>query len=338
MMKMPKIIALHDADGWKHPNLALMKLSAWHKAWGITVERYVALRHMAYDRIYAAKVFSWSKDNLPEEGVIRGGTGYENNQLWLSDGVEHICPDYDLYPGVDYSMGFLTRGCIRSCPWCVVPEKEGEIRAHADIEEFARHRNVMLLDNNVLAHIHGITQIEKMARLDLKVDFNQGLDARLIDKPIAERLARLRWFKALRLACDHKGQMPEVERAVKLLRAAGVKPQRYSCYVLVKDIDDALERVEFLRGLNVTPFAQPYRDTQGTPITEEQRRFARWVNLPMLFKSVAWENEARNTGIKGKRPPLLPSVVKRKGDMQQHLFFEGIPMAVSNASSGSPRP
>ena len=283
----PKKIAIYDADGGKYPNLALMKLAAWHRGRGDVVERYMPL--FTYDTVYASKVFSWKRDKvlLPSNATL-GGTGYCLTRN-LPDEIEHICPDYSLY-GVDFSMGFLTRGCIPHCPWCIVPQKEGEIRAHADIDEFCRHRNVVLMDNNVLAHDHGIAQIEKMAKLGLHVDFNQGLDARLIDAGIARRLAALRWLKPVRLACDHKSQMPVVAKAVGLLRAAGVKPKEYSCYVLVKQIDDALERVEFLDALGVAPFAQPYRDfaTIAEP-PKELKRFARYVNHKAIFKSVPWD-------------------------------------------------
>ena len=282
-------VALHNTDRTAFPNLALLKIAAWHKARGDGVAEYHPL--FEYDRVYSSKVFSWSwEDSYLPADTIKGGTGYSIGES-LPDAIEHICPDYT---SLNFSLGFLTRGCIRSCSWCIVPEKEGEIRAHADIEEFCRHRDVVLMDNNVLAHDHGIAQIEKMARLGLRVDFNQGLDARLIDEQIAKRLAALRWLHPLRLACDHKSQMPEVERATRLLRAAGVRPQRFSCYVLVRDIPDALERVEFLRLLDISPFAQPYRDTRGTPITQEQRHFARWVNIKRLFKTVAWKDEARH--------------------------------------------
>lgn len=244
-------IALHDADSTNFPNLALMKLSAWHKARGDHVERFMPLDRSAYDVVYSSSVFIGKPafTDLPDN-ALRGGTGYglfEN----LPDHIEHICPDYSLYrflldrknrnrkkPEPEYSLGFLTRGCPNNCPWCIVPRKEGQIRAHADIEEFCRHKYVVLMDNNVLACDHGIDQIEKMARLGLRVDFNQGLDARLIDEPIARRLGALKWFKPLRLACDRKAQMPAVEKAVKLLRAAGCRPVEYFCYVLVKDVDD----------------------------------------------------------------------------------------------------
>ena len=283
---MGKRIAIHDADGGKYPNLALLKLAAWHRARGDTVERFAPL--YGYDHVYSSKVFSWTPENryLPMDAE-KGGTGYGLTKD-LPDAVEHLCPDY-AFVGIDYSMGFLTRGCIRSCPWCIVPGKEGAIRAHADIEEFARHRDVVLMDNNVLAHDHGIAQIEKMARLGLRVDFNQGLDARLIDPAIARRLTALRWIRFIRMACDHKSQMPEVAKAIGLLRSAGCRKEIF-CYVLVKNVDDALERVDFLRSLNVTPFAQPYRE-QGNKAepARELKRFARWVNLKKAFKSTDWQ-------------------------------------------------
>jgi hypothetical protein len=285
-----KRIALHDAERRRRPNLALMKLSAHHKSRGDDVSWFIPGGFITYDIIYSAKVFSWTKDetSLPAD-AIRGGTGY-GGPAALPDEVEHTCPDYSLYPGMDHSMGFLTRGCIRSCPWCVVPQKEGAIRAHADIEEFTRHRKVTLMDNNVLAHPHGIAQIEKSARLGIRVDFNQGLDARLIDAGTAKRLAALKWIRFIRLACDSRESMPHVKRAVTALRNAGHTGE-IMAYVLVRDIDDALERVNFLRSLGVLPFAQPFRPPGSTDNPARHlMRFARWVNLRKVFNSTTWEN------------------------------------------------
>ena len=298
------IIALHDSDETSFPNLALMKLSAWHKAQGHTVLWFSPGSTMLYDRVLSSKVFTWTPEDprLPE-GTIKCGSGYGVFST-LPDAVEHSCPDYDIYRdkplnrvrpkknGPEYSLGFLTRGCPNRCEWCIVPQKEGDIRPHSDIEEFCRHRHIVLLDNNVLAHDHGITQIEKMSRLNLRVDFTQGLDARMIDRPVACRLAALGWFRPIRLACDQRGQMPTVEKAVHLLRAAGAKPRRYFCYVLVKDVEDAYERVSFLRSLGVDPFAQAYRSASGVSSlpTIKQRLFCRWVNHKALFKSVSWDS------------------------------------------------
>jgi len=288
------VIGLHDSDGGTFPNLALMKLSAWHKAKGDRVRWFAPIER--FDTIYSSKVFTFTDwDSYLPDGVRRGGTGYRSPAV-LADEIEHQRPDYDLY-GIDYGMGFLTRGCPRRCSWCVVPDKEGGIDAHADHEEFikAGSRDLVLMDNNVLAHDHGLREIDRMAKAGYRVDFNQGLDARIIagDEGVARLLARCRWLRPPRLSCDHMGMIGIVDRAVELLRKHGRFGSRHiTCYILVKDVDDALARAEFLRRIDVQPFAQPYRDQVGTPPTLDQRHFARWCNRPQLFNAMSWEDYA----------------------------------------------
>lgn len=284
-------VGLIDVDGKNYPNLALMKISAYHKSNGDICE-WAVIGH--YDVIYMSKIFTFSKDYdlglISADTIIRGGTGYNYNKLIPE--AEYIHPDYSLYPRFQEAYGFLTRGCPNECSWCVVPEKEGRIRSYMNIEDIIGNRKIaVLMDNNVLAHSHGIRQIEKIGELGIKIDFNQGLDARLIDEGIAKRLGIVKFYKPLRMACDTISQMPYIEKATKLLRKHNVTRKRYFVYVLVKDIQDALERVEFLRGLNLDPFAQPYRNlTTGELIDYEHKRFARWVNRKELFNSVKWED------------------------------------------------
>lgn len=288
-------VGLHDSDHSRFPNLPLMKLSAWHKSQGHDVEHFIALKAANYDVIYSSKVFSWTEiDPYLPDTAIRGGTGY-GNPAELAPEIEHILPDYSLYPDFRASLGFATRGCVRSCPWCVAPAKEGAIRAHAEIREFLRpdSRDVILMDNNILAHSHGIAQLEYSIGAGLRIDCNQGLDARLIaaDAALARLLAKVHWLKGPRLACDHKSQMEAVKKAVTAIRKYSGKKGAFSCYVLVKDIEDALERVEFLRGLGVDPFAQPYREPSSRKEpAKDLKYFARWVNHKAIFKSVAWED------------------------------------------------
>ena len=294
-------VALHDADKTKFPNLALMKLSAYHRAAGDRVVWFnPLLRDNIEGRVYSSKVFTFSPDDpyLPEH-TIKGGTGYNLTEN-LPEEIEHTCPDYSLYAWLNYSLGFLTRGCPRHCDWCVVPEKEGSIRVHTDIEEFACHDRVVLMDNNILAHPHGIEQIEKIVRLGLKVDFNQGLDARLIDDRIAALLSKVKWLNPVRLACDHSSQINNVRRAIELLRWHNVTPRRYFCYVMVKGVDDALERIRFLKGMNVDPFVQPYLDQKGTPPSWEQSLFARYVNHKAEYNSRTWEEYKKAKGFDAK--------------------------------------
>lgn len=281
-------IGIHDSDNNGYPNLALMKLSAYHKCKGDNVSFYVPLA--VYDKIYSSKVFSFTRENdyLPSE-TIKGGTGYKLFDV-LPDEIEHICPDYSLY-NIDYSTGFLTRGCPNSCNWCIVSKKEGNIEVHADIEEFLKHKKVVLMDNNILACEHGIKQIEKIVKLGVSVDFNQGLDARLIDDSIAKLLSKVKWLHPVRLACDHPSQLLTLQKAVTLLRWHNVRPARYFVYTLLRDVGECMERVKFIKGLYCEPFVQPYRDFEGKiKITEEQRRFARWVNQTAVFNSVQWDD------------------------------------------------
>ena len=143
-------IGLVDVDGHNFPNIALMKLSAWHKRRGDTVE-FADPAARRYDKVYMSKVFTFSRDCTDRYDceVVRAGTGYRDYATILPEEIEHICPDYSLY-GVKEAYGFLTRGCVNRCPWCVVPHKEGEVRAHADIGEFLDgRRSAVLLDNTL---------------------------------------------------------------------------------------------------------------------------------------------------------------------------------------------
>ena len=281
-------VCLIDIDGHNYPNLALMKLSAYHKAKGDTVEMCAPADAGNYDQGYASKVFSFSPmPELPAH-IELGGSGVDIKKT-LPPEIEHICPDYSLY-GLNYSLGFITRGCVNKCPWCIVPEKEGTIRACADITEFARHPDVVLMDNNILAHSFGVRQLEKIVQLEYRIDINQGLDARLIDDTTARLLADIKWLQPIRLACDNETAIPHLEKAVRLLRWHNATPRRYTVYVLVNDIAEALERVKFVKGLYCTPFVQPYRDFNNTPPTQEQKDFAQWANRKQLINSTTWED------------------------------------------------
>lgn len=281
-------VGLIDVDG-KMPNLALMKISAWHKSQGDDVELTLPILANIYDRVYMSKVFTWSDMPCLPDNAVMGGTGCDIHKT-LPNKIENLCPDYSLY-NMDYSMGFLTRGCIRKCEFCFVPEKEGKIKPAADIEDFLRHKTAVLLDNNVLAHEHGLRQIKKIADMGIKVDFNQGLDARLIDDGVAKLLSQVKWLKPLRMACDYASMMKPVETAVGLLRKHGATPKAYFCYLLVNDdIDDAYARAMFLKGLGVDPFAQPYRSPDGKEPSKDAKDFARWVNHKAIFKTCRWED------------------------------------------------
>ena len=176
----------------------------------------------------------------------------------------------------------------------LVPRKEGALRGNADIEEFLDgRRNAVLLDNNVLASGWGLEQIEKIIRLGVRVDFNQGLDARQIARnpPIAELLSRVKWMRYIRMAYDSTAVRDDVRKAIERLKKCGMKPAKMFFYVLVREVDDALARIEELDALGCQPFAQPYRDFENKiRPTPEQRRLARWCNHKPTFHTVNYKN------------------------------------------------
>ena len=247
-------IGLVDIDGHHFPNLALMKLSTWHKSQGDSVE-FADPMFGRYDRVYMSKVFTFTPDcpDIYHCEVIRGGTGFRDYTTVLPGEIEHICPDYSLY-GVNEAYGFLTRGCPNRCPWCIVPHKEGAIRPASPLREFiGDKRRAVLLDNNVLASDFGLEQIEEIIRMGIAVDFNQGLDARrTCDDPyILDLLARAKWIQHIRFACDRMSQLEAVTKCVKELGRRGIKPYRIFVYCLIQDVDESLERINALRKLKV---------------------------------------------------------------------------------------
>ena len=221
------LIAVDGHNGF--PNLALMRLSAWHKAQGDEVEWWDGFTR--YDRVYKSKVFTFTPDMdtvINADEIVTGGTGYKDYGS-LPPEVEATPPDYSLYPRWDKAVGFLTRGCVRNCEWCIVPRKEGGIRPAATWEEVKRpdSRQIVFLDNNVLASEHGLEQIDRMGSEQVWVDFNQGLDARLITPEAAKLLARLHWIRFIRLSCDTSAMLPVIQQATAYLREAGAAPSRF---------------------------------------------------------------------------------------------------------------
>ena len=289
-------VAIHDGDCFqaRFPNLALMKIFAWHKSQGDSVEWYLDLAEKYYDRVYSSKVFTFTGvDPSLTKRAILGGTGYGLFDS-LPNEIENASPDYSLYPDFKYALGFITRGCVRRCEWCVVPRKEGGIRwtgKHcADIAD--GRKGIVLLDNNFLAWDGSDFELEEIAFRKFRIDFNQGLDARLVTLANAKLLANVKWIKhTMRFSCDTPAMREHVKHAVGMIRGFGFKGY-FTCYVLVgENINDAFETCEFLRGLKVDPFAQAFIDYTGRRTrTKEQKDFCHWVNKKSLFKSVAWRD------------------------------------------------
>lgn len=281
-------IGLIDVDSHNFPNLALMKISAWHKAQGDTVEWCFPLAH--YDVVYQSKVFdnTYSPDidwTPNADKIIKGGTGYGLDNT-LPHEIEHIYPDYSLYPDLtqDTAYGFLTRGCPRHCGFCVVGDKEGlrSVKV-ADLSEFWRgQKNITLLDPNILACKDRIDLLDQLIESKAKVNFSQGLDIRLTNEEIADKLSSIR-IGIIHFAWDNPKQdlTPYFKRFTEAYRRKSSKSKMV--YVLVNynsTMEENLYRIYTLRDLGYDPFVMIY-DKPNAP--RDIKRLARWVNNKFVF-------------------------------------------------------
>ena len=288
-------IGLFDIDS-KYHNLALMKLSAYHKQKGDEVELYNPLWHSIYDKIYCSKIFKKRHKNngYIREDMICGGSGFEYLTL-LPEYIEHIKPDYDLY-NLKYSLGFTTRGCIRNCKFCIVPEKEGKIREHAEIEEFLNPKSniVVLLDNNFLALPSHVKKLQKYIKRGWRMDFNQGLDLRLINKENARLLTKIKLERMIRFAWDNIKDESKIIKGLELVIRAGIKPRNITVYVLIgfdTTFEEDLYRIQRLRNIkDEQGFIKAYVMNYNNKLkSRKYKDFMRWVNNPWIFKSCTWE-------------------------------------------------
>lgn len=286
-------IGLIDVDGHNYPNLALMKISAYHKVKGDSVEWWWGFEH--YDRVYMSKVFdnTYSPD-IPApfnaDQIVRGGTGYcMSSQLPYE--IEHMCPDYSLYPELtkDTAYGFLTRGCPNACPFCIVSEKEGRMsRRVADLSEWwSGQKNIVLMDANILACREHIRLLEQLADSGACVDFNQGLDARLLTPDNIAILRRIR-LKEIHFAWDLMKNSKRIVQGLNLWKRYGKKDRHGawgSVYVLTNfntTMAENLYRIYKLRDMGFSPYVMVY-DKPHAP--QEVRYLQRWCNNKTIFKS-----------------------------------------------------
>lgn len=276
------------------PNLALMHISTWRKSLGIET----GFRISDPDEVWASVIFSWNRHKVdglpmfyPNAKVDVGGGAFDLHKR-LPEEVDRMMPDYSLYPACDYDLGFTTRGCNRACHFCVVPRKEGRFTIHQHPSEFhdPAHRKIMLLDNNILLDKSWFFEVtDWILENGMAVDFNQGLDIRLMDRDIAARIKALKPMKLWHFAFDSLDYQQEVIDGIRMLQDAGVDVRhRCNFYVYMhddQDYDSALERSNILRGLGALPYIMVNRQAKRTQRMSDLKRWTR----PQIFFSTEFE-------------------------------------------------
>lgn len=248
-------IGLIDVDGHNFPNIPLMKISAWHKAQGHSVEWYDPMFSDHMDRVYMSKVFTFTPDYeypIWADEIYCGGSGYcidlvDGREVFDSDRdvelppeIEHIYPDYSIYfndndlaydektgecLGLsekeklkrDTAYGFLTRGCPRGCHFCHVVAKEGRrSRKVADLSEFWNgQKNIVLCDPNLLAYRGHMELLRQLIDSKAWVNVNQGFDCRLLTEQNIDAINKIK-LKEIHFAWDYMHEEKSVLRGLEL--------------------------------------------------------------------------------------------------------------------------
>lgn len=298
-------IRLTHIDG-KLPNLALMKLSAWHKEQGhivrLTRKLYRELDEPEYDLVYASTIFQFSAERIAEfrkqfPKAIIGGTGSGNLRMTVEEFTGHFPDtyDYSIYPEYKWSLGFTQRGCRLSCKFCVVPEKEGKPRSINTIYDIWREeteRNVCLLDNDFFGQPFWRDRIEEIQEGNFKVCFNQGINVRMITDESAKAIASIKYYddqfktKRIYTAWDNAKDETVVMAGLQRLRGAGVKPDNIMVYMLCgywpgETQADREHRRAKLREFGCRPYPMPFTRTP------ELVGFQRWI-VGAYDKRIPW--------------------------------------------------
>ena len=292
-------VALIDVDGHNFPSLPLMKLSAWHRQDGDTVEWYDPLTAWKNppDLVYMSKVFTFTEDYLhpvSARTIVKGGTGYyyPDGGLPLPPGAEHIYPDYSLYPQLckDTAYGFLTRGCPRGCAFCIVEKKEGRCsRKVADLSEFwDGQKNIVLLDPNMFACQDWMDLSQQLIDSGDWVDFSQGCDIRIMTEEKVEYIRRMK-IKQIHFAWDRYEDREKIIPKFKMIQQlTGWGRWKMTVYVLCgfnTTLEQDLERIYTLRDLGYSSYVMIYKKYK-LKRGDDLLRMQRWVNSRFTFAAV----------------------------------------------------
>ena len=297
-----KNILLIDADS-KIPNLALMKLSKYHKINGDNVD--IKFLHIPYypnrkkiihnidtsdyDKTYCSMIFPTSKGYVQGNNIEFGGTGYDIYKK-LPDEIENLEPDYSIYPENNKSYGFITRGCIRNCSFCFVPKKEGMIHQVSTVDKIAKHKQVIFMDNNILAYPDHKKILQDLVDKKIRCTFNQGLDLRLLDEENSKLIRGLNYIGEIIFAFDNWSYLPIIEDKIKLLNWR--KSWQIKFYIYIHPdmgLSETINRIKWCEDNKCLPYIMRDISCWGSMYNEFYIDIASWCNQPAFFKKKTFE-------------------------------------------------
>ena len=247
-----------------------------------------------YDKIFISNIFDINKDRVTVincEDVTFGGIGSNNPHLQLPPEIEMTEPFY--FPDEDTSYGFITRGCIRNCWFCKVPKFEGKLKAYNTVESIVKHKKVKFLDNNILAYPEHMQVFQWcLDHPDIKVEFNQGLDFRLVNDENLDALSRLNYMGEYIFAFDEPKYMPLLEKKLALIKKYIPKPWKLKFYIYYHpsmDLGQLFERVEWCREHECLPYVMRDVACWDSPLKNFLIDYAAYCNQPGWWKNMTFQ-------------------------------------------------
>ncbi len=323
----------------RFPNLACMKLSGYNKMRGHHVVLKTDYEDLGkYDSVYISKVFTDTQ--VPESilhmpNVQYGGTGFFYSQApRLKWEIEHHPPDYDLYKDfvldristeinsnggewekdlyrktrneykwyLDYSIGFLTRGCFRHCDFCVNKDYNKVSAASPLGEFFDRNRpKLCFLDDNFLGYTKWKDLLEEVYMTGRPFTFRQGLDIRLMTEEKFDWLMRCKYDGDCTFAFDDVNDYGIIRNKLEMIRCRTDKQFRF--YVLVgfkgqdgADIEDAFIRIALLMRYGCLPYIMRHEKCKESRWKGVYTTLARWCNQPSFYKKMSFREFCEANG------------------------------------------
>lgn len=260
---------------------------------GYPHNKYKEIDGSNYDEVYVSNIFEINKDRVTVTGCDRvfiGGIGSNNPNNKLPPEIESTEPYY--FPDEDTSYGFITRGCIRNCWFCKVPKYEGKLTVYNKVENIVKHKKVKFLDNNILAYDGCLDVFQWLIDRNIKCEFNQGLDFRLVNDKNLELLSKLNYMGDYIFAFDEPKYEPLLNKKIVLMKKYISDPWRLKFYIYHSDsmdISELIRRVEWCRSNECKPYVMRDANTWGSKYEKFYIDYASYCNQPQYFKKVSFE-------------------------------------------------